>query len=280
MRLVLIRSSQCSFRRAFSTANAPPAFANIIPSKTGNVGVITLNRPKALNALNDDLMAEVVQALKQFDKDKDIGAIVITGSKKAFAAGADIKQMAPKSFMDVYQGRIFSAWEEMNKVSKPIIAAVNGYALGGGCELAMACDILLAGDKATFGQPEVKIGTIPGFGGSQRLTRAIGKSRSMEMCLTGEPINAETAEKWGLAARVFPEDQLLDKAVEMAQKIASYSKPIVAMVKECVNKAEELPLTEGVQLERRMFYSTFASKDQKEGMQAFVNKTKANWSDS
>jgi enoyl-CoA hydratase/carnithine racemase len=224
-------------------------------------------------------MTEVNHAVRALDQDKAVGAIVITGSKKAFAAGADIKEMSPKTFADVYTGKMFSSWEEMLKASKPIIAAVNGYALGGGCELAMSCDIILAGDKAQFGQPELKLGTIPGYGGTQRLTRAIGKYRAMEMILTCESINAETAEKWGLAARVFPEDQLLDRAVEMAAKIASFSKPIAAMAKECVNKAEELPLTEGVQLERRVFYSTFATKDQKEGMGAFVNKAKPKWQD-
>jgi len=226
-------------------------------------------------------MGEVGQALKAFQNNTTIGAIVVTGSKKAFAAGADIKMMAEMSTVDVYKKKLFSDWEEgIYKTTKPIIAAVNGFALGGGCEFAMTCDIILAGDKAVFGQPEVKIGTIPGFGGSQRLTRAIGKSRAMEMILTGDPINADVAEKWGLVSRVFPEDQLVDKAVEMAQKIASLSKPIVAMAKEVVNKAEELPLAEGVQAERRVFFSTFATADQKEGMKAFIGKQKPKWTDS
>jgi len=248
--------------------------------KKGGVAVITLNRPKALNALCDELLNELEQVLKNFDSDKDIGCIILTGSKKAFAAGADIKEMSSKSFVDNYKAAMFTNFDSVGKTRKPIIAAVNGYALGGGCELAMSCDIILAGDKAQFGQPEITLGTIPGAGGTQRLIRAVGKSKAMELILTGASINAEAAEKAGLVSRVVPEDKLLETALEMAQKIASFSKPITIMAKDSVNRAYELTLQEGLNYERKLFYSTFATNDQKEGMKAFVNKTKPNFTDS
>jgi len=248
--------------------------------KRGNIGVIFLNRPKALNALCQKLGDELVDATQILDGDKDIATIVLTGSEKAFAAGADIKEMAPLSYMDTYNKGLFQNWDNMTKLKKPIIAAVNGYALGGGCELAMMCDIIIAGEKATFGQPEIKLGTIPGMGGTQRLTRAMGKSKAMEIVLTGRFLTAQEAEKAGLVSRVVPDDKVLDTALEIATTIGSYSKPIVAMAKECVNTAYESTLTEGLKFERRIFYSTFATNDQKEGMSAFANKTKPNFKDS
>jgi len=237
-----------------------------------------LDRPKALNALCDQLMTELNTALESFDKDNEIGAIIITGSKKAFAAGADIKEMAPKTYMQVYNGKMFSQWEGVPSIRKPIIAAVNGFALGGGCELAMMCDIIIAGENAQFGQPEITLGTIPGIGGTQRLVKAIGKSKAMELVLTGSKMDAKTAETAGLVSKVVPEDSLLDSALEVANKIASFSKPIVAMAKECVNKSFETTLKEGLTYEKRTFQSTFATHDQKEGMRAFVNKEKPKWS--
>jgi enoyl-CoA hydratase len=255
-------------------------YENIIVEKKEKVGIVTLNRPKQLNALNSKLLEEIVDALKIFDKEEEeIGAIVLTGSKKAFAAGADIKEMSDLTYMEAYKRGMFSICDEIPKIKKPIIAAVSGYALGGGCELAMLCDIIISSDTAQFGQPEITLGTIPGIGGTQRLTRAIGKSKAMEMILTGSRMDAKTAEQNGLVSRVVPEDQLLDSAIETANKIASFSKPIVALAKDCVNKAEELGLTEGVNYERKIFYSTFATNDQKEGMKAFINKSKPTWND-
>jgi len=266
-----------SFRQ-FSTA---PAYEMIQLEKKDKVAVITLNRPKALNALCEQLLKEVSSALKTLDQDKDIGCVVITGSKKAFAAGADIKEMAPKTYMDVYKGQLFNeVTEAFRNFKKPTIAAVNGYALGGGCELAMLCDMIIAGENAKFGQPEILLGTIPGIGGTQRLTRAIGKSKAMEMILTGNQIDAKTAETAGLVTRVVQEDKLVDSALETANKIASFSKPVVALAKECVNRAFESSLEEGLLFERRLFYSTFALNDQKEGMTAFANKAKPNWKDN
>lgn len=278
-RAVAVQSRQLSVSRRVlaDSAAAPAAFANILVEKKGAVGFITLNRPKALNALNDELMSEVNAALQTFQNDDAVGAVIITGSKKAFAAGADIKEMAPKSYMDMWAMQKFSTWDNLTKIKKPIIAAVNGFALGGGCELAMSCDIVIAGDKAQFGQPEIKLGTIPGVGGTQRLTKALGKSKAMELVLTGDFMDANTAEKHGLVARVVPEDQLLAEATKMAEKIASYSRPIVAIAKECVNKAFDLSLTEGLNYERRLFYSTFATEDQKEGMAAFSEKRAPTW---
>jgi enoyl-CoA hydratase len=244
-----------------------------------SVGLITLNRPKQLNALCDGLINELNEQVELLDKDPAVGAIVITGSEKAFAAGADIKEMAPKSYMDAYKSDMLAHWHQLTKVHKPVIAAVNGFALGGGCELAMMCDIILAGDKAQFGQPEIMLGTIPGCGGTQRLTRAIGKSKAMEWILTGARFSAEEAERAGLVSRVYPAAELVGKAVAMAEQIASFSKPIVALAKESVNAAYETTLEQGVRFERRLFHSTFATKDQKEGMAAFVEKRKAGFKD-
>lgn len=255
------------------------AYQFITVEKKGRVGVITLNRPKALNALCDALVAELNSQLHAFDNDPSIGAIVLTGSEKAFAAGADIKEMSSKSYMEAYKGDMLSSWNDrVAKVRTPLIGAVNGYALGGGCELAMMCDILIAGEKAKFGQPEINIGTIPGCGGTQRLTRAIGKSKAMEMILTGDMMSAADMEKAGLVSRVVSPDKLIDTAVEIGTKIAAQSQPIARMAKEAVNAAYENSLSQGVIFERRLFHSTFATKDQKEGMTAFVEKRKPNWS--
>lgn len=246
----------------------------------GRVGLVTLNRPKALNALCAGLMDELIRALNEFDNDPKVGAIVVTGSEKAFAAGADIKEMQNRDFQNNYKENFLGWWSNITLVRKPIIAAVNGYALGGGCEVAMMCDIIYAGDKARFGQPEITIGTIPGAGGTQRLTRAIGKSRAMEMNLTGVPITAEEASQWGLVARVFPAASLVEEAVKSADKIASHSKIITQICKESTNAAFELSLHEGMRFEKRMFQSTFATNDRKEGMTAFVEKRKPNWTDN
>jgi len=227
--------------------------------------------------LNDALISEVVQALNAFQKDPEVGAVVITGSTKAFAAGADITEMAPMTSVEMYQVQKFRSWEEITKIKKPIIAAVNGFALGGGCELAMSCDIILAGSNAQFGQPEIKLGTIPGVGGTQRFTRALGKSKAMELVLTGDRLDALSAEKLGLVSRVIPEANLVEEALALANKIAGHSQPVVAIAKECVNKAYELSLAEGLNYERKLFYSTFATEDQKEGMKAFIEKRPAVW---
>jgi len=261
-------------------ATSAAQYSNILVEKKDGIAVITLNRPKALNALCDELISELNQATQELDKDNEVGAIVLTGSKKAFAAGADIKEMSTKTYMEVYKNNMFSTWDNLTKIRKPVIAAVNGFALGGGCELAMTCDIIIAGDKAKFGQPEIKLGTIPGVGGTQRLTRAVGKSKAMELILTGDFLSAQDAERYGLVSRVVPEDELLGVAVETAKKIASYSQPIVAMAKECVNEAYETSLHEGIHFERRVFHSTFATADQKEGMKAFVEKTQPKWTHS
>jgi len=246
----------------------------------GRVGLVTLNRPKALNALCAGLMDELIRALNDFDNDPTVGAIVVTGSEKAFAAGADIKEMQNRDFQSNYKENFLEWWSNITLVRKPIIAAVNGYALGGGCEVAMMCDIIYAGDKAKFGQPEITIGTIPGAGGTQRLTRAIGKSRAMEMNLTGVPITAEEASQWGLVSRIFPAASLVEEAVKSADKIASHSKIITQICKESTNAAYELSLKEGMRFEKRMFQSTFATNDRKEGMTAFVEKRKPNWTDN
>lgn len=245
-----------------------------------NVGLITLNRRKALNALCDDLMNELTATIERAEGDHKIGALVLTGSQKAFAAGADIKEMQNTQFADNFKKNFLSKWDRVAQCSKPIIAAVNGYALGGGCELAMMCDIILAGDNAKFGQPEITIGTIPGAGGTQRLTKAIGKSRAMEMCLTGLPIDAQQAAAWGLASRVVPADQTVDEAVKLAEKIASHSKLVVAMCKESVLYSFETPLNQGLRTEKRLFQMTFGTNDQKEGMSAFVEKRPPKFSDS
>jgi len=267
----LRRTSRLS-SRCFST----PAYECIIPEARGNVGLITLNRPKALNALNPTLVRELVESAQAFDADESIGAIVVTGSgNKAFAAGADIKVMADKSFMDMYKTQLFGELDDISRIRKPIIAAVNGFALGGGCELAMACDFILAADTATFGQPEIKLGTIPGLGGTQRFTKAVGKSRAMELCLTGGNMTAQEALQRGLVSRLVPADELLDDALKTAAKIASHSQPVVAIAKTCVNAAFETTLAEGLRFERNIFYATFATKDQKIGMEAFTKKEKA-----
>ena len=237
------------------------------------VGIITLNRPKQLNALNDQLMNELGTALQAFDADEKIGCMIITGSEKAFAAGADIGAMAKYSFADTYKGDYITRnWEAIRSIRKPVIAAVSGFALGGGCELAMMCDFIIAADTAKFGQPEIKLGVIPGAGGTQRLPRAVGKAKAMEMCLTGRFMDAEEAERSGLVARVVPAERLLEDALETAKTIASYSLPVVMMIKECVNRAYESPLNEGLLFERRTFHSSFALEDQKEGMAAFLEK--------
>lgn len=246
----------------------------------GRVGLVTLNRPKALNALCAGLMDELIRALNDMDNDPKIGAIVVTGSEKAFAAGADIKEMQNRDFQSNYKENFLEWWSNITLVRKPIIAAVNGYALGGGCEVAMMCDIIYAGDKAKFGQPEISIGTIPGAGGTQRLTRAIGKSRAMEMNLTGVPITAQEASEYGLVSRVYPAESLVEEAVKTADKIASHSKIIVQICKESTNSAYDLSLKEGMRFEKRMFQSTFATNDRKEGMTAFVEKRKPNWTDN
>ncbi|MCD6026096.1 MAG: enoyl-CoA hydratase [Solimicrobium sp.] len=237
------------------------------------VGVITLNRPKALNALNDQLMDELAHALSQFDQNEQIGCIVLAGSEKAFAAGADIPLMANYTFMDAFNGNFVTRnWEHILQIRKPVIAAVGGYALGGGCELAMMCDFIIAAETAKFGQPEIKLGTIPGCGGTQRLPRAISKSKAMDLCLTGRMMNACEAERAGLVSRVVPPEKLMEEALTAAATIASMSLPIVMMIKDSVNRAFETTLSEGVRYERHMFHSTFASKDQKEGMNAFLEK--------
>ncbi|MGU3778841.1 enoyl-CoA hydratase [Burkholderia metallica] len=251
------------------------AYENILVETRGRVGLVTLNRPKALNALNDALMDELGDALKAFDADDGIGAIVVTGSEKAFAAGADIGMMATYSYMDVYRGDYITRnWETVREIRKPIIAAVSGFALGGGCELAMMCDIIFAADTAKFGQPEIKLGVMPGAGGTQRLPRAVSKAKAMDMCLTARFMDAAEAERAGLVSRVLPADKLLDEAIAAATAIAEFSLPAVMMVKESVNRAYETTLAEGVHFERRLFHSLFATEDQKEGMAAFVEKRK------
>ncbi|MPS30581.1 enoyl-CoA hydratase [Pigmentiphaga sp.] len=247
--------------------------ALVLVENRGRVGLLTLNRPKALNALNDALMDELGAALLAFDADPDIGAMVITGSEKAFAAGADIGAMKDLSYMEAYASDFITRnWETLRRIRKPVIAAVAGYALGGGCELAMMCDILVAAETARFGQPEIKLGIIPGAGGTQRLPRAVGKAKAMDLVLTGRTMDAAEAERAGLVSRVVPADKLLEEAIGMATVIAAMSLPSVMMAKEAVNRAYETPLAEGMQFERRLFHSLFGTHDQKEGMEAFVAK--------
>jgi enoyl-CoA hydratase len=253
------------------------AYETIIVETRSRVGLITLNRPQALNALNTTVMAEMVAALKVFQQDAGIGAIVVTGSEKAFAAGADIKQMQPMNYIDTFMTDFFGGWEEMTRVRKPIIAAVAGYALGGGCELAMMCDFIIAADNAKFGQPEITLGVMPGMGGSQRLTRFVGKSKAMDMCLTGRMMDAAEAERCGLVSRVVPVADLMEETLKAAAKIASFSLPAVMMVKDAVNRSYETTLAEGLLYERRMFHSLFAFDDQKEGMAAFAEKRGPNF---
>ncbi|KXJ22827.1 enoyl-CoA hydratase, mitochondrial [Exaiptasia diaphana] len=245
-----------------------------------NVGFIQLNRPKALNALCDGLMFELSNALDAFESNSAIGAIVLTGSEKAFAAGADIKEMQPLTYQKCLKGDFLGHWTRVARCRKPVIAAVNGFALGGGCELAMMCDIIYAGEKAKFGQPEILLGTIPGAGGTQRLAKAVGKSLAMEMVLTGKPIDANRALQAGLVSAVFPVDKLLEKTLKTAEKIASLSKLSVGIAKEAINAGYEMPLQEGLHFEKRMFHSTFALDDRKEGMDAFVEKREANFTDN
>ena len=249
------------------------AYKTILLDKKDRVGVITLNRPEALNALNGEMMDELTAALRDLEADQEIGAILLTGSDKAFAAGADIKEMAAKGYMDVFlEDFITVNWEEAARVRKPIIAAVAGYALGGGCELAMMCDFIVSADNAKFGQPEIKLGVIPGAGGTQRLTRLIGKSKAMDMILTGRMMDATEAESCGLVSRVFPLEDLKDEAFKIAKGIAALSLPSVMVAKEAINRAYEMSLSEGIRYERRVFHALFATDDQKEGMAAFIDK--------
>ncbi|XP_045211868.2 enoyl-CoA hydratase, mitochondrial-like [Mercenaria mercenaria] len=255
----------------------------IITEKKGekqNVGFIQLNRRKALNALCDGLMKEVEAAIDTFEADDSIGCIVLTGGEKAFAAGADIKEMKDKEFAQVFKGNFLTYWNRLAGCKKPVIAAVNGFALGGGCEIAMMCDIIYAGENAQFGQPEITIGTIPGAGGTQRLCKAIGKSKAMEMVLTGNRINAQEAEKAGLVSKIFPVDQVVDEAIKTAEQIAGFSNVTTGMCKEAVNAAYEMSLAEGLHFEKRLFHATFATNDRKEGMTAFLEKRKPNFTDS
>jgi len=243
----------------------------------GRVGLITLNRPKALNALSSPLVTDLIAALRHFDADDSVGAIVLTGSQKAFAAGADIKEMQNRKFAENYRQNFLGFWGDVAKTKKPIVAAVNGYALGGGCELAMMCDIIYAGANAKFGQPEITIGTIPGAGGTQRLTRIVGKSKAMEMNLTGSPIGAEEALDFGLVSKVCGGESAVDEAVKTADKIASHSQLIVQICKEATNAAYETTLNEGLATEKRLFHATFSTEDRREGMTAFVEKRKPQW---
>ena len=253
------------------------AYETIIVETKGRVGIVRLNRPNALNALNAQLIEDMRTALDKLEADDGIGAIVITGSDKAFAAGADIKEMQSKTYMSAYKEDFISRWDRVGLCRKPVIAAVAGFALGGGCELAMMCDIIIAADSAKFGQPEIKLGVMPGSGGTQRLIRQVGKSKAMEMCLTGRLMDAAEAERANLVARVVPAASLMEEAMKTAEIIASMSLPIAMMTKETVNRAYETPLTEGIRFERRVFHSQFSVADQKEGMAAFIEKRKANF---
>jgi enoyl-CoA hydratase len=254
-----------------------PPYETILVELRDRVGLITLNRPKVLNALNQRLTYELLEAAEAFDRDPAVGCIVITGSEKAFAAGADINEMKDQSYMDMYMSDRFAAWERLVAVRTPLIAAVAGFALGGGCELAMICDVILAAETAKFGQPEIKLGVMPGIGGSQRLTRFVGKAKAMEMCLTGRMMDAAEAERSGLVSRVIPAGELLTDALKTAETIASMSLPITMMTKESINRSYETTLTEGIRFERRAFHSMFATTDQKEGMQAFIDKRVASF---
>jgi enoyl-CoA hydratase len=251
------------------------SYENILVETRGRVGLIRLNRPQALNALNRALLRELGEAVDAFDADDKIGCMVITGSDKAFAAGADIKEMADKTFIEAFLGDLAATWDRVAHVRKPVIAAVAGFALGGGCELAMECDVIIAADNAKFGQPEIKLGIIPGIGGTQRLPRAVGKSKAMDLILTGRMMDAQEAERSGLVARIVPLPSLLEEALKVAETIASMSLPSVLAAKEAVNRAYEMSLAEGVRFERRMFHSLFATADQKEGMAAFIQKRSA-----
>ncbi|KAI9298565.1 ClpP/crotonase [Neoconidiobolus thromboides FSU 785] len=259
-------------------SNLSKQYTHITTEIRGRVALITLNRPKALNALCSPLMEELNEALVNYDNDNNIGAIVLTGSEKAFAAGADIKEMRDTNFIDNYRSNFLGDWVKITTIRKPVLAAVNGYALGGGCELAMMCDIIYAGEKAQFGQPEIKLGTIPGAGGTQRLVKAVGKSKAMEMVLGGSwNMTAIQAEQSGLVSKVFPADKLVDETIKTASKIAEFSLPMVQMAKEAVNQSFELSLSSGLHFERRLFQSTFGTEDQREGMGAFVEKRQASF---
>jgi enoyl-CoA hydratase len=253
------------------------AYTNIIVETRGNIGLITLNRPAALNALNAALVSEMSRAIDAFEEDDKIGCIVITGSDKAFAAGADIKEMQAKTYMQAFREDFIGSWDRVARARKPVIAAVAGYALGGGCELAMMCDFIIAADTAKFGQPEINLGVMPGAGGTQRLARFVGKAKAMDMCLTGRMMDAEEANKCGLVSRVVAADKLVDEALKVAGVIAGKSIPISMMTKESVNRAFETTLAEGIRFERRVFHAMFATEDQKEGMAAFVEKRKPNF---
>ena len=251
------------------------AYQNIVVETRGKIGIIRLNRPQALNALNAALIGELTQAVQAFEADAGVACMVVTGSEKAFAAGADIKEMADKSYMDAFMGDFAANWDALSRTRKPTIAAVAGFALGGGCELAMMCDIVIAADTAKFGQPEIKLGVIPGIGGTQRLTRAVGKAKAMDLCLTGRMMDAAEAERSGLVARVVQAANLMDEALKVAEAVASMSLPALMIAKESVNRAFETTLAEGMRFERRVFHSLFATADQKEGMAAFVAKRPA-----
>jgi len=251
------------------------SYENIIVETRGKVGFVRLNRPQALNALNAALLGELGAAVDAFEADPDIGCIVITGSDKAFAAGADIKEMATKSFMDAFMNDLAADWDRVARARKPVVAAVAGFALGGGCELAMHCDIIIAADNAKFGQPEIKLGVIPGIGGTQRLAHAVGKAKAMDLCLTGRMMDAAEAERAGLVSRIVPLASLMDEALKTADTIASMSLPALMLAKEAVNRAFETTLAEGIRFERRAFHSLFATADQKEGMAAFIEKRPA-----
>lgn len=254
------------------------SYETILTEKRGRVGLVTLNRPKAFNALNSVLIRELAEAVESFESDPDVGALVLTGGTQAFAAGADIKEMAQKSYIDCYlEDFITTGWERTAQCRKPIVAAVAGYALGGGCEIAMMCDFIIAAENARFGQPEITIGTIPGAGGTQRLVRAVGKALAMDMCLTGRQITAEEAMRAGLVSRVVPVDILIEESFRAAEKIATLSLPIAMMVKESINYSFEVNLSEGVRFERRLFHASFATLDQKEGMDAFSTKRRPHW---
>jgi enoyl-CoA hydratase len=257
-----------------------PGRRNLLVERRGAVGIVTLNRPQALNALNAALISELASALDDLETDAGIGAIVLTGSEKAFAAGADVKEMVTKSYPEIYvEDFITSGWERVGQCRKPVVAAVAGFALGGGCEIAMMCDIIIAADNARFGQPEITLGTIPGAGGTQRLARFVGKAKAMDLCLTGRMMDATEAERAGLVSRVVPATELLAEAVKVAERVASMSRPIAMMVKESINRAWETTLTEGVRFERRLFHATFATEDRKEGMTAFIEKRKPTFRD-
>src|SRR6202040_1037521 len=251
------------------------AYQNILVESRGKIGIIRLNRPQALNALNAALIAELTQAVQAFEADAAITCMIVTGSEKAFAAGADIKEMADKSYMDAFLGDFAANWDALARARKPTVAAVAGFALGGGCELAMMCDVVIAADTAKFGQPEIKLGVIPGIGGTQRLTRAIGKAKAMDLILTGRMMDAAEAERSGLVARVVPAADLLNETMKIAESIAALSLPSVLTAKEAVNRALETPLSEGLRFERRVFHALFATEDQKEGMAAFIAKRPA-----